>query len=297
MVIELDKLNKGLKFSIIKKKRKKSEQVKTASIAYSRTGQEYLAANIFSDSNLLSVSSEQVVLVLAVHHNDFQVNEIVTLVEEPNPQQLVSPLILKIIIDHQTRTGTKINYTIVNKKGKVLFETKKINQLMPFYNPPLKKLSKVKQAQVSENYSVVNQPRDIKSVLKEYALLGIERNFPTYNSASGYGTAILTDKSNLYFGGQYGSFDKRIGLHSEMAVSISVLMSNQRERITHLGLVSSKYTDEPCEICGCCRQFLSELIQKFNYQIDFFCFAKDNNLFKKYSINQLLPGQWSSKKW
>lgn len=296
MKIDFDKLNNGLKLSIVKKKQK-TGSFRTASIGYSQSGQSYLAGNISSDTNMHDITSEQAVLVLAVQNNDFQIDRLVTLVENPNPQQTVSPLVIKILIDYQVRTGTTVNYTIIDKKEKILFKSKDITKLMPFYNPPANPLQKTKKSNISRNYIIINRRKNIKSVLKEYALLGIERGFTTYDSATGYGVSVLTDKNNLYFGGQYSSPDKRIGLHAEMAVAISALMSGKKERITHLGVVSTKYEDKPCQICGCCRQFLSEIIQRDKTDIKFFCFAKDNNLYNKYSINQLLPSRWSSMNW
>ncbi len=289
---DLKRLQNGLKLSIVKKK---GEQSRTSSIAYSRTGKKYLSANITSDTNLLYISSEQAALVLAVHNNDFEVNRVVTMAEELNPQQVVSPLVLKIIIDHQLRTGIGIEYVILDKTGKMVFSNKNIAGLMPFYGPSMRKLSKIKNVNFSENRLKIRNPRNIGSILKKYAILGMERNFPTYDSASGYGAAVLTDKNNLYFGGQYSAFDKRMGLHSEMTAVINVLMSEEKEKITHLGLVSSKYKNEPCIICGFCRQFLSEIMERFNYKITFYCFAKEADSLNKYSIGQLLSGQWSSK--
>lgn len=296
MKINFDKLNNGLKLSIVKKKQKIGSQ-RTASMGYSRSGQNYLAGNISSDTNMHDITSEQAVLVLAVQNNDFQIDSVVTLVESPNPQQIVSPLVIKILIDYQIRAGATINYTLIDKKENVLFKSKDITKLMSFYNPPINPLSKTKKSNISKNYITLNHRKNIKPILKEYALLGIERNFPTYDSATGYGVSVLTDKNNLYFGGQYSSFDKRIGLHAEMATVINALMSGKKEKITHLGVVSTKYGDEPCQICGCCRQFLSEIIQRNKTNINFFCFAKDNNLYNKYSIDQLLPSRWSSMNW
>jgi len=294
MKIDFDKLKDVLRFAVVKKN-KKSGFGKTSSVAYSKSNRNYTAGNLASDTNLLDITSEQAVLVLAVQNNDFQINKIITLVEGKNHQQVVSPLVLKILRDFEIRTGTKIRYIIVDKKKDILFDIKDISSIMSFYNPPIKILTKTKKVKVSKNWVTIDNKDDIKLYLKKYAILGIKRNFSTYDSATGYGTSILTNKNNLYFGGQYSSFDKRVGLHSEMATALSVLMSGKNEKITHLGLVSTKFEKEPCNICGCCSQFLFELIQRYGFDIEFFCFAKKTNTYNKYSINQLLPFQWSSK--
>jgi len=293
MRINLAKLKKGLNFAVVKKN-KKSGFGKTSTIAYSQGKKEYLAGNLASDTNLLDITSEQSSLVLAVQNNDFRIDKVITLVEEINPQQVVSPLVLKILRDYEIRTGIKIRYTVIDIKGNILFDIEDINNLMSFYNPPIKPLVKTKISNISSNCINIRDTKDIKSVLNKYAVLGIERNFPTYDSATGYGTAVLTDKNNIYFSGQYSSFDKRLNLHSEMTAVLSVLMSGKNEKITHLGLVSSKFKEEPCQICGCCRQFLLELIKRCEFSIKFFCFAKDNDIYNEYLINDLISNQWAS---
>jgi len=292
MKIETNKLKKGLKFAVVKKN-KKSGFGKTSTTAYSQSGKKYLAGNLASDTNLLDITSEQASLVLSIQNNDFKVNKVITMVEEVNPQQVVSPLVLKVLKDYEIRTGTNIKYTIVDLKGNILFD-EDINDFMSFYNPKTNPLAKTKSSRVSSNCVNIKNIRSVKSVLKKYATLGIQRNFPTYDSATGYGTAVLTNKSNIYFSGQYSSFDKRLNLHSEMAASLSVLMSGKKEKITHLGLVSSKFKEEPCEICGCCSQFLLELIKRCDFDIKFVCFAKDNDMHNEYLINDLISSQWAS---
>lgn len=293
MRINLAKLKKGLNFAVVKKNQK-SGFGKTSTIAYSQGKREYLAGNLASDTNLLDITSEQSSLVLAVQNNDFKIDKVITLVEEINPQQVVSPLVLKILRDYEIRTGIKIRYTIIDIKGNILSDIEDISNLMSFYNPSIKPLVKTKISNISSNCINIRDTKDIKSVLNKYAVMGIERNFPTYDSATGYGTAVLTDKNNIYFSGQYSSFDKRLNLHSEMTAVLSVLMSGKNEKITHLGLVSSKFKEEPCQICGCCRQFLLELIERCEFNIKFFCFAKDNDIFNEYSIDDLISNRWAS---
>ena len=87
MKINFDKLKNALKFPIVKKN-KKSGFGKTSSIAYSKNNRSYIAGNLASDTNLLDITSEQAVLVLAIQSNDFQINKIITLVEEKNHQQV-----------------------------------------------------------------------------------------------------------------------------------------------------------------------------------------------------------------
>ena len=131
--------------------------------------------------------------------------------------------------------------------------------------------------------------------LKKYAILGVTRNFPQYDSASGYGTAILTKSGKIYFGGQYSSFDHRLGFHSEMTTIISSLMDGEND-ITHLGIVSTKYKDSPCDCCGICRQFISEMAVRYDWNLKIFNFALDTDDCRENSIKDYLPSQWSNKK-
>ena len=76
---------------------------------------------------------------------------------------------------------------------------------------------------------------------------------------------------------------------------ISAFADGNRD-IKALGLVSTKYKDEPCHLCGACRQFFSEIINKLEINPDIYCFAKEADIYKKFKINQILPHEWSSKK-
>ncbi len=276
----------------VTKKNKKDNLGTTASIAYSLSGRSYVGGIIESDTNLLHISSEQSALTCAMHHNDFKVNHVVTLFAQRDTP--ISPITLKTLVDWGIRTREKIRYTVIDQKGKILFETGDVQKSLPFYHPAPITLSKVASTEISEPRTVLK--RVTPMLLKQYALEGLLRNFPTYDSASGYGAAIVTKKGEVYFGGQYSSLEKRTGLHAEMAVVAGALMSGLTD-ITHLGLVSSKFKDEPCTMCGCCRQFLAELSEKQGWKLKLLCFAKDTPDYRLMNITELLPEKWSSKQW
>jgi cytidine deaminase len=132
-------------------------------------------------------------------------------------------------------------------------------------------------------------------VLKQVAKDAITKNFPTYDSASGYGAAVVTSEGNIFSSGQYSSFEKRLNIHAEMGAVLNSLM-HQRKNIIALALVSSKFKDVPCEICGCCRQFLSEMSSRFNLNLTYYCFALETDAYKTYTLEELLPSPWSSLK-
>lgn len=268
---------------------------RTSSVCYSKSGQKYRGANVDSDTHLLNLSSEQVALLLAISHQDYLIEEITTMTENGSAFVL-DPLVVKIVIDFCVRTGGEIRYSVVNTEGEVIFECEAITKLIPFYKPSPTILSKTKSAILRESHSPILARTPIKDELKKYAQLGLLNDFPTHDNASSYGASVLTEGGVIYYTGQYSSFEKRTMVHSEMAAIILALMDG-KTKITALGLVSTKFTDTPCEICGCCRQFFSEISSKYNLNMELYCFAKDTNEFKQYTLTELLPNQWSSKKW
>lgn len=289
---ELERLRDSLDLCITK-----SNQVtRTSSIAYSKSGRSYIGASIDSDTKITEISSEHAALTQSILSFDFKVYKIVTLTDNPILKEILSPLVGKVMVDYIIRTGNTLEYSIINTDGKLLFNIKDVRDLFPFYKPENKILTKTQRLEISENKIKLSNIEHIPSILKKYALLGIERNFPTSDNASGYGTAILTKDGTVYFGGQYSAFDKRMLVHSEMTTLLSACMEKNYD-ITHLGIVSTKYTDTPCNICGVCRQFISEMSIKLGLSIELHCFAKDTDISIMHTIDTYLPDSWTSKKW
>jgi len=278
----LKKLRGFLDFCILKTGSKE----RTSSLAITKNS-EYFGALIGSDTHLLNISSEQAALALSTSSIDYPVTELVTIFDG---DFILSPIVLKILIDYTTRTQTPMKYSVVNTDGEKLFETDSIQTFLPFYKPAQINISKTK-----EQYSP-NVGRADSSDLKKYALKGLDRNFPLYDNASSYGTAVYTASGNIYYAGQYSSPDKRLNLHAEMVAVLSALMNNDHD-IKAIGLVSTKYPDTPCNMCGICRQFILEITSKFKISPELYCFASENEKFKKWSIEEYLPDSWSSKNW
>lgn len=290
MLDDLQELRNALKLSVVKC----GQGNRSASIAYSHSGEKYTTGSVESDSHLLDIPSEQAALVLSVHRNDFAVHRIAT-ITEGGGGVLVSPLTLKIVIDHARRTGIPISYAIFNQEGAILFETKNVGALCSFYEPPVKPLGKIQDSKPNTNRATWDSVENsLKDALKRYAVLGCERNFPTRDSASGYGAAIATKNGMIYFGGQYSSFEKRTGLHAEMAVITAALMDGVTD-FAAIGIVSSKHADVPCTPCGCCRQFMAELFRKYASNPRVYCFAKESDVFAEYTIEQLIPDAWTAR--
>ena len=135
----------------------------------------------------------------------------------------------------------------------------------------------------------------IEMQLRKWARIGCGNNFPTRDGASGYGAAVLTAAGNIYYGGQYSTFEHRLGVHAEMATLLNALMDGARD-ITHIGIASSKFVDTLCSPCGCCRQFIAEMSRTYDFSPGIYLFASGNEQFKLCSINELLPVQWTNRK-
>src|SRR3989344_828122 len=285
---EVEKLKETLSLSVTKK-----EGERTASIAYSSSGKMYCAGSVASDTNSLNISSEQAVLVLSALNTDYGIERIVT-IREASGDTSLSPIVGKIIIDHSMRIEKSIEYKIVNLSGENIFESKDISKEFSNYKPEKIIIGRFQNSKFQENHLQLNISEPLE--LKPYAIQGLDRNFPLYDGASGYGTAVATKNGKVYFGGQYSSPDKRLGLHSEVTSILSALMDKNHE-ITDIGIVSSKYPDSPCDMCGICRQFISEICAKFDISPKLHCFSKDTDEYRTYKIKEYLPSSWTSKKW
>ncbi|MGI9027474.1 MAG: hypothetical protein ACR2FM_01360 [Candidatus Saccharimonadales bacterium] len=289
MVNELKQLQTGLSLCVLKK-----DAPRTATTAYSVSGKHYLAGYVESDTHLLYTSSEQVALMLATQSSDYQINRLVTIQESIDPAELVSPITLKIIVDFARRTGQPIAYTVLDTSGVEVFHADDVNTILSFYAPVTHVLGKVTDAVITTNKTkaVGDKPKQ----LKEQALKGVARSFPTYDSASGYGAAVITADGSMYHSGQYSSFEHRTNVHSEMGAVIAAIMNGQTQ-ITDIGLVSTKYTDKPCQMCGSCRQFLAEMSTRFNLDLDIHLFAFSSNQHESHKLDSYLPKSWTSKRW
>jgi cytidine deaminase len=271
---------------------KKASHPKYSSIAISIHDKIYASGNIESYNHVLDITSEHASLVLATQHGDPLIHKIITLIENTEEHQEINPLTIKILIDHFRRTGQDISYTIINQNNKVLWHTDSIANILSFYTPKIEILQHA-QRDATECVGKL-QTDNIPEELKKYATLGSTRGFTTYDSATGYGAAILTKKGNIYYAGQYSSFDHRMNIHAEMSAFIIALSCGDTE-ITDIGIVSQKHKQTPCNACGVCRQFYSEIIERTHQDITFHTFSLLNDTVQTFSMNEYLPGVWKSK--
>jgi len=290
----LDLLAKSRHLCFLKKK----ENPRSVSVAISALGKQYVCGNIESYNHMLDITSEHAVLILAMNSGDPYIKEVITLLDTEGAigqsRLQVNPLIIKVLVDHYIRTGTKIAYSVYSREGKKLIDIPDVWNYLPGYQPEMLDLDFIKSQKPASD-KVEYQGEPLEKILKECAIRGMDRAMLAANQGTRYGAAVLTDKGNIYFAGQYGSFEHRLNVHAEMAAFVCALANDDRN-ITHLGLVSDKFRDEPVSACGCCRQFYSEIIQRTGRDIEYFLFALDTDEFSTYSQEEYLPGKWSSIK-
>lgn len=262
--------------------------------ALSRSGRSYTGYRASSHTHMHDISAELMALIAAVHAND----PVIESMEGTSAAQAgVSPLVLKILADHGARTGVAIRYRLNDPDGE-LFKTDDTGTTLPGYVSPGKFLPFLSKRAVSDarRTSHATEEADIAKELKACALLGIERNFPKYEGASGYGAAVRTDVGDIYFGGQYSAFDQRLGVHAEMGV-ISRALSEGARAITHIGIVSSKFPDSPASPCGCCRQIIAEVARETARAPRIYLFASRTEEMQSFALDELFPVQWTNEKW
>lgn len=268
---------------------------RSGSVAVSRSGALYPAGYVGSQTHLLDIPSELAALVRAVQHNDVHIEAVHTIV--PDPATPLSPLVVKLLIDHGARTGTPLRYCVRDTSGAILFESRDVRELLPWYPEPSVALASVTERVADPATGRLDPASDLSTEmqLRAWALKGRTRNFPTYDAASGYGAAVLTGTGDIYYGGQYSTFDHRLGVHAEMGALVNAIMDGARD-ITHIGIASSKFPDTPCSSCGCCRQFVSEIARKHDLTPTFCLFASENEEYVAHAASELLPAQWTNKK-
>src|SRR5687767_589942 len=91
---------------------------RSAAVACSASGATYYGAAIRSETNVQDVSAEQVALLIAVQHGDYQIEQVLALQEG---EAGVSPLTLKIIADFSARVGSGIGYRLLNSHEEEIF--------------------------------------------------------------------------------------------------------------------------------------------------------------------------------
>lgn len=281
--ILFEKLKKTLERSFLKRDK---TSFNTSSVSITNNN-KYFSGLMESRTHILDIPSEHGTIVIAISNKDPHVKQIITLVDGEFD---LNPLVIKLLCDHVKRTGTNISYSVFNLEGKNIFHCEDVMNL--FYKPEIKVLEKIKSWQPRNNFVHVDNSKDIDEQLRECALKGTETHFSA-GTKSLYGASVLAG-NKIYFGGVHSSFDKRLSLHSEMVAVLSAIMDGN-DKISKIGLISTKFVEDLPTVCGCCRQFLSEIQIKLGLDINISCFSFDGKKKLNTSLNEQLPNAWHSK--
>lgn len=278
------KLNEFLTHSWLKRDVTKFN---SASAAITDNGIHF-SSLIESRTHLLDITSEQAAIAVAVSRKDPVIKEIITIVDG---EFLVNPIVIKILADHTRRTGIPIKYTVLNKDGKQLFTAPDTSKLYNIYVPEIVYLEKIRDWSPQQNWIQFDVNQDKIAQLRSAALKGMETHFSSDTKTS-YGSAVLAN-GRFYFGGVYSSFDHRLNLHSEMVASIGAIMDGNKE-VEVVGIISNKFVDDLPHMCGCCRQFFSEIQEKNKKLIEVVVFSFDGTQTFRIWLDEYFPSSWSS---
>lgn len=278
-----EEIKTALKLSWLKRE---TTKFNSASIAITET-KFHTSGLIESRTNLLDITSEQAAIALAVSCKDPNVKEVISVVDG---DFIVNPIVIKVLADHTRRTGISIRYTVLDTAEKLIFTAPNASKLYDTYAPPIVPLEKIKGWSPRENVIKLNENEDKIAQLRSAALQGMETHFSA-DSKTSYGSSVLAN-GKLYFGGVYSSFDHRLNLHSEMVAALAAIMDNNRE-IEAVGIISNKFVDELPHMCGCCRQFFSEIQEKTKKEIEVFVFSFDGKQVFRAKLSDYFPSSWS----
>jgi cytidine deaminase len=278
----IEKLNGYLKMSWLKRD---TTKFNSASVAITADN-AYFSGLMESRTHLLDVTSEQAVLVNAVASKDPHVMQVVTLVDG---ESALNPIVMKVLADHVRRTGTAMAYKIYSMNGELQYACD--NVLSTYYKPAVSVLEKIKDWKPRANKVSLDNDADVKKQLRASAIRGMRTHFSA-GTKTCYGAAVVAG-GQVYFGGVYSSFDRRMNLHAEMVAALSAFADGKKQ-ITHVGLVSNKFVEDVPHMCGCCRQFFSEVQDKTKKPITFYGFSFNGEKTFKTPLSDYLPNVWDS---
>ncbi len=273
-------LKETLKLSWFKRETTKFNSA-SAAITDSRV---HFSGLMESRTHLLDITSEHGAVSLAVSRKDPYIKAIITIIDGEFEE---NPLIFKILGDHSRRTGVPIKYSVFDVNGKQVLNL----DVSEKYKPSPKPLDKIKTWTPQHNFISLDSSQDTITQLRNAALLGMETHFSSDTKTS-YGSAVLAN-GKFYFGGVYSSFDHRLNLHSEMVASLGAIMDGNRE-IEMVGIISNKFVDSLPHMCGCCRQFFSEIQEKNKKPITLIVFSFDGKQIFQTTLDEYFPSSWSS---
>jgi cytidine deaminase len=267
---------------------------RSASLAYSTSGEVYPGALLNSATRIVQASSELVALSQATGHRDYSVFEVVTLQEGGDPRTAVTPQCLQLLLDYAARSGRRVNYTILGPGMVPLLESIDVRRLAPYYLPRPAMPDYVRlasDADISPNTCRLDESGDVVMQVGKLTRAGMERAFIQNDTDQRYGAVVVAASGNAYYHGQVSSLGGRT-THAEMTSIFSAHMEGETE-ITDVGLVCTRYADKPAEVCGCCRQFLADFPSSTG-ALRVHRFSSDGSAIQVNTLAELLPNQWSN---
>lgn len=252
------------------------------------SGRAYNGYRLRSQTHLLDIPAELAALIAAVHDNESAVAAVTAV------GAALSPLTLKLLVDHCARTGTPIAYSLTDPSGALLFEESDVRTALPTYASPATRLATLADRRYGKGVVKNGTYAETARALRAAAIVGIARNLPTRDGASGYGAAVRTTDGDIHFGGQYSTPDERLGAHAEMAV-IARMLSQGANGFTDIAIASSKFPEVPVSPCGACRQFIAEAAAATDSRPAIHLFASESESSATYALSELLPAPWANR--
>jgi len=280
----LKALEVGLSRSIVQK-----EGAGSAACVRGGSGTLYASGSIETETHLLSIPPEVSALYHALVHRDLPIQEVVLMQDDPS----LSPLSAKVLIDAAARIGNTFPFSLVAQSGEIYVETNDVRTIFPLYRSPAEPLEEFcAESYRDDHYEESVRPEDMRAL----ALSGMELHIRSKNTGSRYGAALRTKDGRAYIAGSFSAPDRRLGLHAEMA-AFTLLLADGGRDIAEIAIVSEKFPETPCSMCGCCRQFFADIARALSLSdITVTGYAQRADTKASWSLTSLMPSPWTSRK-
>ncbi len=289
-------LEQGLELGIQKPGKERS------AVAVSANGAMYLGSEVSTSTNILNIPAEQVALLRAVQVGDFAVTQMYAYDMRQSGPASIDPITIKILLDYMRRSARPLSYELLMDGSAgleaALVMPNVINSL-PEYQDVLETslhlLRPMSQGRLHANYSRLGGV-PTKQLMKVLAKDGLPRAFTTYDGASAYGAVALSADGYAATSGQYSSFEGRTNIHAEVGAIITLLMEGHKD-ISAVAVISEKKRYDLCFPCGCCRQFMSEVVSKLGQDdIAVTCCSLEEGESRTFFVRELLPYSWDNSR-
>lgn len=256
--------------------------------ATTRSGATYSSGGFISSTRIGSITAEQAAVAVATACGDPWVVQVHSNAENDAHK----PQVLQTLAQHSARTSLPLDWQL-SWSGKTDEGSSSITDV----RSALASIGWAPQAETPPEWAGI-QPTGCRVAhdaaqpllpqLQAAAQLGMARATTTPSARrTAYGAAVLGDNGYIYYAGQYTA----LGLHAEMAATLAAFAHGARS-ITHLALASTKHTDDTCECCGICRQFLAEVAQGTGVSPAIIRIASGTGHTSEATLDAYLPHHW-----